>query len=188
MKVHYINHKAPVLVGDYPYADSVNQEILSLLEQGVYTPIGSTNVKASIHTEWDWEPHNIKFRNLKAYIREEIEKAFRPGALSDGNRIPLRCDNFWANVYERGDYAEPHEHRPFDYSFAYYVKTKWYHSSLVFTDSGKKIRPKEGRFVAFPAYLKHHVCKHRYNDTRITLSGNLLFNNKPVFVRQSLNK
>ena len=56
---------------------------------------------------------------------------------------------------------------------AYFVKSKWYYPPLVFTDSGKRIRPKEGTFVAFPAYLMHHVPKHRYNDTRITLSGNL---------------
>ena len=53
-----------------------------------------------------------------------------------------------------------------------FLKAKWYYSPLVFTESGKRIRPKEGRFVAFPAYLKHHVPKHRYKDTRITLSGN----------------
>jgi hypothetical protein len=65
------------------------------------------------------------------------------------------------------------DHKPHDFSFAYFVKAKWYYSPLVFTDSGKRIRPKEGRYVIFPAYLKHHVPKHRYNDTRITLSGNL---------------
>ena len=44
--------------------------------------------------------------------------------------------------------------------------------ALVFSDSGKRIRPKEGKYVIFPGYLKHHVPKHRYTDTRITLSGN----------------
>ena len=84
--------------------------------------------------------------------------------------------SFWANVYEKGDYAQSHCHKPNDFSFAYFVKSKWYYPPLVFTDSGKRIRSKEGRFVAFPSYLKHHVPKHRYNDTRITLSGNLLIN------------
>ena len=40
------------------------------------------------------------------------------------------------------------------------------------TDFKEKIRPKEGRYLIFPAHLKHHVPKHRYKDTRITLSGN----------------
>ena len=133
----------------------------------------NSNVKASIHTEWDWEPDNITFRNLKSYIREEIEKNYKPGIMigSDGRNM-LKVENFWANVYEKGDYAQSHNHKPNDYSFAYFVKSKWYYPPLVFTDSGKRIRPKEGTFVAFPAYLMHHVPKHRYNDTRITLSGN----------------
>ena len=80
------------------------------------------------------------------------------------------------HLYYKGDYAIPHCHRPNDFSFAYFVKAKWYDSPLIFVDSGKRIRPKEGRYVIFPAYLKHHVPKHRYNDTRITLSGNLTIN------------
>ena len=59
-----------------------------------------------------------------------------------------------------------------DYSFAYFVKAKWYHAPFILSDSGKMIRPKEGKYVIFPSYLMHHVPKHRYNDTRITLSGN----------------
>ena len=168
MKISYVNYKAQILVGDYQFADSLKDEVVSLLQTA--TNIGHTNVKA-FHTEWDWEPINIKIRNLKGYIKEEIERAMKPGACID-SRVFLRVDQFWANVYKKGDYAQSHDHRPFDWSFAYFVKAKWYDSPLVFTDSGKRIRPKEGRFVAFPAYLLHHVPKHRYKDTRITLSGN----------------
>ena len=170
MKVISVKHPATVIVGDYQFADSLKEEVLSLLE--IAENIGQTNVKASLHTQWNWDPGNIKFRNLKAHIREEIERIVKPGRLIR-SRLFLECMQFWANVYKKGDYAQSHDHKPFDYSFAYFVKSKWYYPPLVFTDSGKKIRPKEGRFVAFPSYLKHHVPKHRYNDTRITLSGNL---------------
>ena len=169
MKISYVNYKAQILVGDYQFADSLKDEVVSLLQTA--TNIGHTNVKA-FHTEWDWEPNNIKIRNLKGYIKEEIERAMKPGACID-SRVFLRVDQFWANVYKKGDYAQSHDHRPFDWSFAYFVKAKWYDSPLIFTESGKRIRPKEGRFVAFPSFLEHRVPKHRYNDTRITLSGNL---------------
>ena len=168
-----VKHYADILVGDYQFADKVKSEVLAALKGCNPVPTDHSNVKASLHTEWDWEPNNITFRNLKAFIREEIERFYQPGAMSDKTRASVQCVNFWANVYEKGDYAQSHEHKPFDFSFAYFVKAKWYHAPLVFTDSGKRIRPKEGTFVAFPAYLMHHVPKHRYNDTRITLSGNL---------------
>ncbi len=174
MKVIEVNHSAPILIGDYPYADIVQKEVLRLFDAGVNTiPKDRSNVKSYFHTDWDWEPNNITFRNLKAYIREEIEREFKPGLMIDAQRNILVYDNFWAMVYKKGDYAQKHDHRPFEYSFAYFVKSKWYHPPLIFSDSGKKIRPKEGRFVAFPGYLTHHVPKHRYNNDRITISGNM---------------
>ena len=173
MEVISVKHKADILIGEYQFVDKVKSEVLSLLNKGVVAiPQNNSNVKASLHTEWNWEPENITFRNLKEYIREEIERYFKPGAYSAGSRAKLDCKNFWANVYEKGDYAQSHCHKPYDFSFAYFVKSNWYDSPLVFSDSGKRIRPKEGTFVAFPAYLMHHVPQHRYNDTRITLSGN----------------
>ena len=175
MRVISVKHPAEVIVGDYQFHYNVSREVRSLCAKGLASiPTDDSNVKASVHTAWDWEPDNITFRNLKEYIREEIERYFKPGAYSAGSRAKLDCKNFWANVYEKGDYAQSHNHKPWDFSFAYFVKSKWYDSPLVFSDSGKRIRPKEGRFIAFPAYLNHHVPKHRYNNTRITLSGNLL--------------
>ena len=172
-----VKHNAQVLVGEYPFADKVQNEVFSLLRRGVVAiPQDNSNVKATLHSGWDWEPDNITLRNIKGYIREEVERYFKPGAQSDGTRKMLFHANFWLNVYEKGDYARSHCHKPHDFSFAYFVKSQWYYSPLVFSDSGKLVRPKEGRFVAFPAYLLHHVPKHRYNDTRITLSGNLLIN------------
>ena len=174
MEVISVKHKADIIKGEYQFADKVKSEVLSLLKVCNPIPQDNSNVKASIHTEWKWEPDNITFRNLKSYIRGEIEKHYRPGATSGGCRyLPLKVGDFWANVYKKGDYAQSHCHKPNDFSFAYFVKSKWYYPPLVFTDSRKRIRPKEGTFVAFPAYLMHHVPKHRYNDTRITLSGNL---------------
>ena len=172
MDVISVKHDARILVGGYQFADRVKEQVLSRLKVCNTIPQDNSNVKASIHTEWDWEPDNITFRNLKEFVREEIEKNYRPGAVSAGGRGMLKLGNFWANVYEKGDYAQSHCHKPDHFSFAYFVKSKWYYSPLVFSDSGKKVRPQEGTFVAFPSYLMHHVPKNRYNDTRITLSGN----------------
>ena len=171
MKINIIKHNTEIIVGDYQFADKVKEQVLSLLK--VSRPISkdSTNVKAW-HSEWDWHPNNITFRNLKSFIREQIEGYYEPGRVMAGGKFHLGTMNFWANVYSKGDYAQSHCHKPCAFSFAYFVKAKWYDSPLVFTDSGKRIRPKEGRFVCFPAYLRHHVPKHRYRDERITLSGN----------------
>ena len=64
------------------------------------------------------------------------------------------------------------------FSFAYFLKTEWYHPPFVFTYSKKKIKPKEGTFVLFPNYIHHHVPKNRFHNTRITLSGNIIIHYK----------
>ena len=177
MKVISVVHKADILVDTYLFHDSLKKEVIRLLSEGApCIPQNDSNVKATMHTVWDWEPNNIKLRNVKAYIREEIERHYKPGAFSDGGRTWLKSTNFWANLYEKGDYAQPHDHKPSAFSFAYFLKSEDDHAAFVFTDSGYKIIPKEGTFVAFPAYLKHHVEEHKVDDKRITLSGNLAIN------------
>jgi len=177
MKVISVVHKADILVDTYLFHDSLKKEVIRLLSEGApCIPQNDSNVKATMHTVWDWEPNNIKLRNVKAYIREEIERHYKPGAFSDGGRKWLKSTNFWANLYEKGDYAQPHDHKPSAFSFAYFLKSEDDHAAFVFTDSGYKIIPKEGTFVAFPAYLKHHVEEHKVDDKRITLSGNLAIN------------
>ena len=144
-------HNAEVIVGDYPFADQIKSEVLSLLKVCNPIPQNHSNVKASVHTEWDWEPDNLKFRNLKAYIKEQIEKIYRPGSMSDGSRSYLKYENFWANVYKKGDYAQSHSHKPSAFSFAYFVKSKWYYPPLVFTDSGKGyVQKREGLLLFHP--------------------------------------
>tara|TARA_A100001515_G_scaffold73933_1_gene58786 strand:+ start:192 stop:728 length:537 start_codon:yes stop_codon:yes gene_type:complete len=177
MKLISVVHKADILVDTYLFHDSLKKEVIRLLSEGApCIPQNDSNVKATMHTVWDWEPNNIKFRNVKAYIREEIERHYKPGAFSDGGRTWLKSTNFWANLYEKGDYAQPHDHKPSDFSFAYFLKSEDDHAAFVFTDSGYKIIPKEGTFVAFPAYLNHHVEEHKVDDKRITLSGNFQIN------------
>ena len=85
-----VKHYADILVGDYQFADKVKSEVLSLLKVCNPIPQDRSNVKASIHTEWEWEPDNITFRNLISYIAAEVERYFQPGARSDGQRDFVR--------------------------------------------------------------------------------------------------
>ena len=62
-----------ILIGDYFFHEELKSEVLDLLK--VAHPISRehSNVKA-FHTDWDWEPENLKIRNVKAFILSEIEK------------------------------------------------------------------------------------------------------------------
>ena len=164
-----VRHDVEVVIGEYQFADSLNKEVLHNLQFCKDT--GHTNVKASLHTGWDWLPENSTFKKFKSFIISEIEKNYQPGMVIGGKRHYGFLKDFWGNVYKKGDYAISHAH-PSIYSFAYFVKSKWYDSPLVFDVSKKRIRPKDGKYVIFPSYLMHSVPRHRFNHERITLSGN----------------
>ena len=89
-----VSHKTNVLIGDYQFADKVKEQVLSLLK--LCNPISqdNSNVKASLHTEWNWQPNNITFRNLKEYIREEIETYYKPGFTAGGGRSWIISGDF----------------------------------------------------------------------------------------------
>ena len=160
----------PVYIADYPFADSLNNRVRPLLEN-YKGGIGHTNVKAT-HTEWQWGMDIPEMKKFAKYILAEVDR-YAECKLIDKTVYRPRLTNLWANIYEKGDSAQQHNHMPNFMSFAYFVKAKWYDSPFILTDSGKKVRPKEGRFCLFPDYMNHAVPKHRYKHQRITLSGNI---------------
>ena len=168
-----VKHYAKIIVGDYQFAESLNQEVLYQLKFA--DDIGHTNVKASVHTDWNWLPNNQKFINFKSFILTEIEKHYAPGSTINGNVNGGMITDLWGNIYRKGDYTESHNHWLEHLSVVYFLKAKFYHAPLIFESIGlnKKIRPKEGRLVIFPSFLTHSVPIHKFGETRITLAANL---------------
>ena len=108
-----------------------------------------------------------KFSELNQWVQECVDEFNDEVGFES-----MYPNDMWFNVYEKGDYTQSHHHKPAAVSCAYFLKAKWYDSPFVFTYSGKRISPKEGRYVLFPSHLKHHVPKHRFNHKRMTLSAN----------------
>ena len=175
MKIISVKHNADILVNNYKFHENVKNEVVSKLSEGVQA-IGknSSNVKATLHTVWDWEPDNFIFKHLKEHISKEIDRYYQPGFIGENKRRPLHCRNFWLNLYKKDDYADMHHHLPYDFSFVYFVDSNEEHPPLFFHDSGYEVPAVEGTYVAFPAYLNHSVDKNTTDRVRITLSGNYL--------------
>ena len=164
-----IKDYAEVIVGDYPFANQLYDELVPILEKHPDKQDRKTHVKA---TMTDWDIITPQIAKLRKFLLNEVSCKFPTSAIGDEGLTPIFRD-FWANIYHKGDYTMVHNHSPAMFSLVLFLKTKWYHSSLLFADSGERIRPKEGRFIIFPAYLIHSVPKHRFNKTRITISGNI---------------
>jgi len=166
-----VKSESEIIIGEYPFHKKLKDEVVSLLENYPDQQGRKSNVKATM-TEWEWGEDIERVGRLKRFILEKAQAASDLGPYVPYN---LKVDEFWANIYRKGDFTLPHDHigRDAFLSFAYFLKTEWYHTPFVFTWSGKKLKPKEGTFIIFPSHLKHHVPENKYEETRITLSGNL---------------
>ena len=171
-----VKNYSDVYIGEYPFHKELKEELLPLLENYPDEMGRKTSVKATM-TKYKWDPKSDRLERLKNNILEfaNYNCSFE---WTGGVYARYFMWEFWANIYRKGDYAEPHSHRPNILSFVYFLKTKWYHSPLTFKSRwdepiSKRIRPKEGTFIIFPSHLNHFVSKHRYRETRMTLSGNM---------------
>jgi hypothetical protein len=151
----------------YPYHKELKKEVLNYLHNYQDKQNKSTNVKATM-TEWNFTTPQIEklkkfvYSNLIFFVSEEcIKRAY--------------FSDFWANIYNEGDYTVPHDHLTNCFSFVYFLQSKIYHSPLIFSDSKKRVVPKEGNFLIFSSSIVHEVPKHKHKENRITLAGNINF-------------
>ena len=174
----FVHPKTKILILDYPNHKELKEEILPVLKNYKDVQNKETNVKATM-TEWHISSLQIEY--LKMFT------------LSHANKFLWHNPNcqfldFWANIYRKGEHAIWHDHVPDHLAMVYFLKSKRYYSPLCFQSFGcnKRIFPKEGRLVIFPAHLKHNVPEHKYNGTRITLAGNIVatkYGNRPLVRR-----
>ena len=173
MKQTSVRSTYNIFIEEYPFHQKLKEELVPLLEKYPDKQERKTNVKATM-TEWKWNSDNDRVKRLKSCITEQVSSYFKYNPVDNNIPMSLECFSFWSNIYHKGDYTITHKHGPRSiFSFVYFLKTKWYHPPFVFTDSGKRIPPKEGTYVLFPSHLMHHVPVNRFKETRITLSGNL---------------
>jgi len=161
----FVYPKTRILVLDYPNHKELKKELISVLENYKDVQNKETNVKATM-TEWNISSAQIEY--LKMFVLSHANKML-------WHNPSCQYQEFWANIYRKGDHAIWHSHVPDHLAMVYFLKSKRYYSPLCFQSFGfnKRIFPKEGRLVIFPAHLKHKVPKHKYNGTRITLAANM---------------
>ena len=161
------NHK--IIIDTYPFADSIKDNIIADSSKFPFTREkyngdgGLTNVRA-LQTDVIRDFDN--FSSVKLLLRWVLD------ILPDGANIEIGIEEFWIANYGQGDFTISHHHHPALYSFVYFVQSPKGSSPLVFTTSGRRIKPDEGKLVLFPASLLHHVPKNRC-ENRIVLAGNL---------------
>jgi len=164
-----------IKIDRHPFYKSLNEKIIEDAKMLKFYPPEDnyvfTNIKGSQYNfDVGKEPDSIK--SILKWVTNISSTVFLPSS----HRPSLSGTNFnyagcWLAKYNKGDYTLKHWHYPSTLSFVYFVKSPKGSSPLVFSNSGKKVKPEEGKVVIFPGNMWHHVPKNNCND-RITLAGN----------------
>ena len=90
------------------------------------------------------------------------------------SKINYNVTDFWALIYDDGDYTDEHNHFPCTWALAYYAYADNDSSPIKFFFSKYKslrIQPKSGMLLLWPGSLPHSVPHTR--GKRIAVSANL---------------
>tara|TARA_R110001592_G_scaffold100984_9_gene286061 strand:- start:237 stop:764 length:528 start_codon:yes stop_codon:yes gene_type:complete len=164
---YYINHPTEIITASLGIPNDYRQKCIDKIYLMGDHMQQTTNVKAIMSSWKIWEQTDI-LNTLLKNILSLVNKSF---PLQD-ERWEYEINSCWTAVYKKGHYSNIHEHRPSEISFVYYLQSNG-STPLVFDDCKFDTTPIDDMLVAFPSYLRHSVPKHKDEEDRICLAGNI---------------
>ena len=165
-------NQTPIPVYQIPLDIDNNKLIEDIKEHRKNFPEGEvSNVKAwrssyRTHHETD------KFNPYISKILQAVDNC-RQYDTEFHSRLPLatyKVHDFWALMYEQGDYTVKHTHFPCTWASCYYAYADEDSAPIRF--SMLRIKPKSGMLLLWPALLFHSVPETK--GKRIAISANLI--------------
>ena len=160
----FITQQLYLIIEKYPLHSFLNPKILKEMEDISFNMSYKTNVKAQM-SEWNTTTPSIEL--IKKVVCDILLRDHP--SLSD---YRLTVDQCWISLYNKGEFAQFHDHALSPYSFVYFVKCPKGSSPLLVGDRKKRIKAEEGKIVIFPGSLVHGVQKNKC-DGRIVVAGNI---------------
>ena len=147
---------------------AINERLLPLIEQyrQEHSESYETNVKCNWRSDW-YVQTDERFNEFNEWILEACSFVCQYHL---NTQVTFSIANEWLMVYEKGDYATPHEHFPYCFSIIYYVDCDENAAPVIFEDE-VEIKPEIGKLVIFPSELKHEV--KQTEGRRVVVSMNL---------------
>jgi hypothetical protein len=146
-------------INDFELIDKLILDI----KEGVKTSKVSrkTNVKGE-NTDFNYLVTNLNFHKFLKIIQPSIFKIYKQNFV---------VKEVWGNIYNKNDYAEPHNHGNSGFCGILYC-TDGPGPGTYFSEYDLTIHEKKGRFVLFHPKLFHEVKPYIYNKERITIAWN----------------
>ena len=165
----FVHCKTEIYRDQYPYADRVNPILHQFILNNSFAE--DAHVPGTKQTPFDYKPlYNLKeFQSIVKFAKSIILDKERWG--SDMMTWDLDLITWWGMLSNKGSYQNYHIHLPNHWSFVYYTNVPKRSSPLIFFPGNKKIHPKEGDMIIFPAYVRHKVSPNKC-EGRTSLVGN----------------
>lgn len=167
----FITKRINYLITKHPNCESLNRKLEYDIKSTGDITSRQTYAKAYMT---DWKETRFKsFETLSHFV----VNSYNSYMIHDNVFYSVKdIRDMWGLIYNKGDYAEEHQHEIANlYSFIYYVKASKKSAPLIFTDAfpfHKKIQPENGMLIIFPSYMRHKVPKQIHEDERIVIAGN----------------
>lgn len=163
---YVVNSKAKISTFNLDFSQNYLNECVNEIYRIGDKQNNSTNVKALMTSYFIWEDSLI-FSKLLNTIKSSLIELLS----NSKDKYQVSLDNAWGSIYKEGEFAVPHHHNPFHYSFVFYLKADPQSSPLNFVDSNLNIIPKENLLIIFPSYVMHQVLPNKDNE-RVMIAGN----------------
>lgn len=147
--------------------------------------------KTHLLSDTGFEENIINKLKLKCLL-DEIDKHVRNYCDELNFKYKKYKMTSWVAKFQPGDFAHIHEHGHSDISGVFYYKTNENDGDLVFTSpnpflktsklfAGTELswihKPVEGKILLFPGWIPHGVKTNETDNTRISISFNINFEN-----------
>tara|TARA_B100000287_G_C20482844_1_gene721847 strand:+ start:339 stop:866 length:528 start_codon:yes stop_codon:yes gene_type:complete len=167
--IRFLKERLGTCEYEYPFAKKVN----SILERQIKELYDPSQIPPNINAHFTgWHLDSKEVRNLVRWVSDLVCRDFI------SQTSTLMSSEVWGVMFKEGDYITEHAHTPSIYSFVYYVNTPKGSSPLIFSTSGYKVKPKEGKLIIFDSALLHKVPPNKCNN-RCVISGNFIWD-KPT--------
>ena len=182
LKIKEFHH---VITEKHPYHESLKEKLMKDIDGlKFYTPEDNyafTNIRGSQYNFDKNEPKSVRL--ITQWIYNLILGKYSSSFIGlkeeylhtdDTSHPPNISSSSWFARYNEGELTWKHDHKHALLGYVYFINSPKGSSPLVFSTSGKRIKPEEGTVVIFPGTLMHHVPKNRCNN-RLILAGNIVF-------------
>ena len=164
----------------HPHHQSLNKKLMddfSKLNFYSYeNTLNHTNIKGS-QFGFSGDNSNLKPKGvvlIENWVEQIIKDKYGSQSLTDSKFAT------WAARLDKGQQTLEHDHLfHATFAFVYFVNAPKGASPLIFTTSGKKIKPEPGKLVLFPAPLRHKVPVNKC-DNRVTIASNITITERGV--------